>query len=136
MNDSNENTAKVLNLKDLSGAMKKRTTFERDFDFGGDIGVQKIYIGSISFALRQKIFSSRRIVKDGEVDQALAQDLTAELVAEALCDENGKSSLTVKDVRDWQNPAIVDRLSTVIMEAIPLGLNIDPNAGDPSKATN
>lgn len=130
------NSGKVIDLRSINTKMKKRKTTPVEFDFGGEIGVQTIHVGSISYDLREQIFYTRKINNAGEVDMALVQAVNAQLVAEALCDEDGVTLLTVADVRAWQDPEAVDRLSTVILKTVPLGLPIPKDdEPDPSKAT-
>jgi hypothetical protein len=124
-----------MNFGNLKTQLAKRTIHEREFDFGGEIGKQKIHLGNVSYAERKRLFIEPAAQSNGVVDPMKVAEINAEVVAAVLCDEKGKSVATVKEVNDW-DPEIVDRLSALVMEVIPLGIKKAEATADPSAATS
>lgn len=123
-----------MNFKTLKTQLSTRVVHQKDFDFGGGIGVQPIHLGNLTYAQRSDLFITRSNAEAGDAKNQALASLNADVVAAALCDEKGIAVVTAAEVKTW-DPEIVDRLSTLVMDTVPLGLKRG-NDADPSAATN
>lgn len=123
-----------MKFNQIAAAKAKPTILKGEFDFGGDIGKQPIFVRRLKYRERQNTFAGR-LSPDGTV-RLTGEDngrfVTAELVAMHLCDEKGNAVTTAAELLEWSGED-VDALNAYI------GTLINPegaNTADPSPATS
>lgn len=122
-----------MKFKDISAAKAKPTIVKGEYDFGGEIGKQPIFVRRLKYRERQNSFAGR-FNPDGTIrltGEDNARYMSAELVAMHLCDEKGNAVTTQAELLEWPDED-VDALNAYIGEL----LNPEKPTADPSPATS
>lgn len=134
-----------MNFANTIQTLTRRKVHKVEHDFGGDIGVNTVYIRELSYAKRADLFQ-RRFKPDGNGKFTLDLSspdgglyLNAEIVAETIVtDETGNKLIATKDaVLTWPTD-LVDKLSELAFKTLDLLPKQDTKeeSADPSPATS
>lgn len=134
-----------MNFANTIQTLTRRKVHAVEHDFGGEIGVNTVYIRELSYAKRADLFQ-RRFKPDGQGKFTLdlsspegGLHLNAEIVAETICtDDTGNKLLATKAaVLEWPTE-LVDKLSELAFKTLDLLPKQDDaaNDADPSRATS
>lgn len=115
---------------DFAQTLKDRTRLKVhavDHDFGGDVGINTVYIRELTYKKRTDIFQSKlKPGPDGKYTMDIASadgalHLNAEIVAATICeDAAGQKLLATKEaVMSWPND-LVNTLSELAMKTLDL----------------
>jgi hypothetical protein len=109
--------------------------FEHDFNDGE--GPVKVYVRPLTFKRRAELVTKRVAESGGSLYGSTPEKglyLDAEMLADTLCDENGRAIARVDEILDWDGGVVYDLARKVFAREFPdIGKKAEEN---PSPAAN